>query len=998
MKTVKGFVTVGFLLLVIFIFPSMVIPQSNEIFYIRIHPDEKEDIQKLDDLDLDFAYKGLKKHADAFVTLAQLEIIQAHGFHVEHLRSLKKENLYDDEYHTYEEMVAELDSLSNLFPNITEVYQIGVSQQYQIPIYAIKISDNAHLDENEFTLNYDGVHHAREPMGLESCMVLMNHLLNNYGTDPQITEIVNQCEIWIIPILNTEGYKYLVENDLSSPWWRKNQRDNNNNGQFDSSNDGVDLNRNYDYKFTNGGSSDISSWTYRGPSPFSENEIQAKRDLALRERFLCSITYHSYAEEIYYYRGVNGNTIPETPIIDAIVDSVANRIPNLARTGFYEPGGSTSSTNMSYPWMFVVAGAYEYLIETGIQFIPSGAVGLQVAQDNLKGAMYLLEKTISGPGIKGNVVDAITGDPIEAVVKIKEYFRNGLTPRKSEATFGRFHRFANPGTYTLEVFAIGYASKTINNVVVNAQGWTDVQIPLNWGGTPVVNSYFIDDDTIGVSIGNGDGFANINEKIELQIELKNAGRADLNDISAKLVSLNPYAKVIASDQSFGGIEQDSTVVSTGEFVIEVDYRCSDGFELPFKLQISTGGVINWEEEFTIPVRAPVLDYQYVLVHDSLGNKNGALEPGETVDLEIVLINNGHMDASVIHSIFTPIGGNFDFYEKVDTCDVIKIGQQNSVFFTVKLSESAPNPYLAQLKLTVVSTEKYYRSQTFVLTCVAGFFDNMEFGENGWWSEVRGNPTNTHNDWQYGSPFGDAGGQDPSSAFSGQNCWANDLGGEGWNGYYQNNVNIYLHSPLINCSNYNNVGLKFMRWLNVRNGDLAEVLVNGQFVWNNNNLVIYDNKWIEQEFDISSIADGKDSVVVSFHLKSNSSSYAGGWTIDDVLVKDQFVTFVPLFADDQVPQRFELLQNFPNPFNSETTLQYQLPKPGDVKLRIFNVMGQEVSRLVNKSQKSGKYTIVWNGKDKYKSDVATGIYFVKFEVTNDNDGFKHSQVQKIMLVR
>jgi hypothetical protein len=989
----------------VFIF-LLIIYNCNEIFcqqreklYIRIHPTVKEDIQKLDDLDLDYAYKGLKKHADAFVSQPQLEIIRNRGFEIEYLQSLNKANLYDAGYHTYEEMVAELDSLSQLFPNITEVFQIGVSQQTQIPIYAIKISDNAHLDENEFTINYDGMHHAREPMGLETCLLLVNHLLNNYGVDPQIREIVDNCEIWVTPILNTEGYKYLVDNDLRSPWWRKNQRDNNNNGQFDPDFDGVDLNRNYDYKFGVGGSGDISSWTYRGSFPFSESEIQAKRDLALRERFLCSITYHSYAEEIYYYRGVNGNTIPETPIIDTIVDSMANRIPNWSRTGYYEPGGSTSSTNMSYPWMFVVAGTYEYLIELGTgPHIPEYSVAHKIAQDNLKGAMFLLEKTIAGPGIKGNVVDAVTGAPIEANIKIEEYFRDGLTPRKSEVGFGRFHRFAEPGSYTLEVVATGYAPKTIQNVVVNVGNWTDVQIALDYGGTPVVNSYFVDDDTIGVSVGNSDGFANINEKIELQIELKNIGRADLADISAKLISLSSLATIIDGDKDFGNIPIDSVAISTGKFAIEVDYRCADGYELPFNLEISNNNIVFWKEEISVPVRAPVLDYQYVIVHDSLGNNNGALEPGETADLEIVLANNGHMDASVIHSIFSPIGGNFDYFDRRDTCDVLKIGQHNSVVFTVKLSESAPDPYIAQLKLSVVSMEKYYRSQTFLLVCVAGFFDNMEFGENSWWSEFRNNPSNTHNDWQYGAPFGDAGGQDPSSTYSGKNCWANDLGGEGWNGYYQHNVDIYLHSPVINCGLYSDVGLKFMRWLNIRNGDLAEVLVNDQPVWDNNNLAIYDKKWTNQVLNIANIADGNDSVVVSFRLKSNGSSYAGGWTIDDVLVKDQLVTLVPSSENERNPQKFELFQNYPNPFNSETTLNYNLPENGNVKIRIFNIIGQEINRLVDQKQKSGSYTIVWNGKDYLKRDVSSGIYFVKFDVTTEKKDFNHNQIKKIMLVR
>lgn len=242
--------------------------QQHQKVLIRIKPGQENDLKKLNDLDLDYATEGISDSIDVIVDENQLEMIKNRGFQYDLLPAINKANLYDPEYHTYEEMKQELDSLHRVYPDITSIHQIGESQKYRIPIWAIKISDHADTDEDEFTVLYDGLHHAREPIGLASCMVLINHLLSNYGNDPNITAMVDNIEIWIIPIINTEGYKYLVDNDLSSPWWRKNQRDNNQNNRFDPDIDGVDLNRNYDYKFTSGGSSDFSSWVYRGPYAF----------------------------------------------------------------------------------------------------------------------------------------------------------------------------------------------------------------------------------------------------------------------------------------------------------------------------------------------------------------------------------------------------------------------------------------------------------------------------------------------------------------------------------------------------------------------------------------------------------------------------------------------------------------------------------------------------------------------------------------------------------
>ncbi|MCU0645627.1 MAG: hypothetical protein MUC94_15395 [bacterium] len=512
--------------------------QQHQKMLIRVKPGQENDLNKLNDLDLDYATEGISEFLDVIVDEHQLEAIQKRGFQYDLLPSINKANLYDPEYHTYEETKQELDSLHLAYPDITSIHQVGVSQRYRIPIWAMKISDHADTDEDEFTVLYDGLHHAREPIGLASCMVLINYLLSNYGTDPNITAMVDNIEIWIIPIINTEGYKYLVDNDLSSPWWRKNQRDNNENNRFDPDVDGVDLNRNYDYKFTSGGSADFGSWIYRGPYPFSESEIAAKRDLAFRERFLCSLSYHSYGEVIYYMRGLENSTLPETPLLDGFASAVASRIKRLNRAGTYSYSGDLSSANMSYPWMFAVAGTYEILIETCTEFIPSGRIGLQVANDNLPGAMYLLEKTMAGPGIVGHVRDAITGKFIEAEVKIIEYDRASMTPRKSEAKYGRFNRFAAAGTYTLEVRAIGYKTKTISNVMVGQTGWTDVEIPMEWGPLVAFDALIIDDDATGFSKGNGDGIANINETIELSVKLKNIGGDVAENVSATLKSMH----------------------------------------------------------------------------------------------------------------------------------------------------------------------------------------------------------------------------------------------------------------------------------------------------------------------------------------------------------------------------------------------------------------------------------------------------------------------------
>jgi flagellar hook assembly protein FlgD len=88
----------------------------------------------------------------------------------------------------------------------------------------------------------------------------------------------------------------------------------------------------------------------------------------------------------------------------------------------------------------------------------------------------------------------------------------------------------------------------------------------------------------------------------------------------------------------------------------------------------------------------------------------------------------------------------------------------------------------------------------------------------------------------------------------------------------------------------------------------------------------------------------------------------------------------------IPKRFVLNENYPNPFNPITTIKYQIPKNGNVRLAIYNIIGQEVITLVNSEQWAGKYSVRWNGTNQYGSQVATGTYFYVLK-TNNNQSIK-----------
>lgn len=94
---------------------------------------------------------------------------------------------------------------------------------------------------------------------------------------------------------------------------------------------------------------------------------------------------------------------------------------------------------------------------------------------------------------------------------------------------------------------------------------------------------------------------------------------------------------------------------------------------------------------------------------------------------------------------------------------------------------------------------------------------------------------------------------------------------------------------------------------------------------------------------------------------------------------------------EIPEIFDLAQSYPNPFNAQCIIKYQLPKNCFVTLKIYNIHGQEVATLVRSDKKAGYYSVTWNGRDKNSAIAANGIYFYILET----DGFKMTKKMTLL---
>lgn len=295
-------------------------------------------------------------------------------------------------YHTYSEVETELHALSQNHPEIASVTTIGQSVQ-QRELWAIKISDNVGQDEDEPVVVFLGAHHAREWISVDVPFLIANYLIESYATDTEIARLVDNAEIWIVPMVNPDGHQYSV---LTDRLWRKNRR-NNGDGSY-----GVDLNRNYSYQWGGPGSSgDTFSETYRGPSPFSEPESQAVRDFLQQVTPKALISYHNYSQLILYPWGFTNSPAPDKALLDNLAVAMAHKIRAVHGVS-YRPGQASTlylASGDTTDWLYALLSAPSYTIELRPSgFIPGFELPEEEIQptfeENLPAALFLIDWAI----------------------------------------------------------------------------------------------------------------------------------------------------------------------------------------------------------------------------------------------------------------------------------------------------------------------------------------------------------------------------------------------------------------------------------------------------------------------------------------------------------------------------------------------------------------------------------------------------------------------------
>ncbi|RQW08329.1 MAG: hypothetical protein EH225_00385, partial [Calditrichaeota bacterium] len=667
---------------------------------IKVRIETENEFRELADLRLNVDYMD-RNTATLYVVPEELQKLQSMGYITEILiSSMEKhsqEILNNPEfaiYHDYYTTLTLVDSLLAAYPQLISKHIYGYSLLNR-ELYAVKISDNVAVDENEPEVSFDGGHHGDEIMGAEVLILFMKELCTAYGNDPQITRLVNSREIWIYPFINPDGRMSMSRYN----------------------NAGVDVNRDWGYM-----------WDLESPAPFSQPESRAGRDWINDHQFVISQTNHGGTESISYPWSYRPNQCPDHYPIDFLAagySAISGYVPTLpyfqGYNGMYPINGSAKDA------FYGLMGSVGWTMEVSLQKQPSAAYIPQYYNWNRPSMLYLLE--MAGKGITGTVKDDGTGDAVSAIVWIRDS-GGQYWPVYSDPTVGDFHKFVLPGTYTVKVTANGYQSATFTNVTVLDTGATLVDFQLqpqtgtyayrvvmsripgnNYNDEGLTHAALAGPDNINYSLGRSGYIV-----LDMGETISDFSGDDFRIIEG---DISPESYTVYISNSWKG-PWSLVGMGTGTMAFDLQGTGLNQFRY-IRLEddgdgsasvADAGFDLDAVEGRLIPDTGPFIMATDYFIQDSTTNGNQTLECGETALIQLTLENMGVDGAS---NVWTVIRSG-SAYLTVDY-DSLAAGSipsgQNILILPVSISASPGTPHnsLQNIMIDIYADGSYHWHHT-----------------------------------------------------------------------------------------------------------------------------------------------------------------------------------------------------------------------------------------------------------------------------------------------
>ncbi len=351
-----------------------------------------------------------------------------------------------DRYPTHDVYKQMMQNFATNYPNICKLDTIGFSQNNR-PILVVKISDNADVEENEPQFFYTGQMHGDEIVDYIMFLRLIDYLTTNYGTDTQVTNLINNIEIWINPLSNPDGTYHGGDNNVSNAsrylanW--------------------VDPNRNFSDP-EDGQHPDGNAWA---------TETILMMDFADNHRFVMSANTHSGAEVVNYPWDTWAKLHADDDWWQYVSREYADTV-HINSPSTYFDGFNNGITN-GYQWYTISGGRQDYMnyYKHCREFTLELSNAKLLSSDELpahwdynrQAMLNYMQECLYG--ITGTVTDAYTGEPVVAKVEIDNHDKDSSCVY-SNSFFGSYYRPIYQGTYSLTFSAPNYHDCHVSNVTV----------------------------------------------------------------------------------------------------------------------------------------------------------------------------------------------------------------------------------------------------------------------------------------------------------------------------------------------------------------------------------------------------------------------------------------------------------------------------------------------------------------------------------------------------
>ncbi len=437
--------------------------ENNTAIYVKITNVTPNQFIILQSRNIDIENVIMKNEVYAYVSKTEYNQLAALGYQIEAIPDPAK--IYADSlwlatqfsanpldaYHTFEELTTEMQQLIQQYPEICWLESIGKSLRGK-DLWIMKITDNVTIEEYEPEFKYISSMHGDEPVGMEICIYLIRYLLENYRVDPRITRIVDETEIWIMPLMNPDGY-------IARQRWNFN---------------GVDLNRNFPDRI-------------RDPFNISdgrEPETQAVMNFSSDHSFILSANFHTGALVANYpYDGNStGRSVYTVCPDDLLFIELAKTYSSHNVPMWNSPYFTFGITNGAdwyviyggmQDWSYVWMGCNEITIELSDNKWPNASYLPSFWEDNREAMLNYIEAIHWG--VRGVISDALTGKPLAATIEVE-----GIDHKVySDPDRGDYYRMLLPGMYKFRFSADDYISQEFDSVVVLQDFITYRDVQLN---------------------------------------------------------------------------------------------------------------------------------------------------------------------------------------------------------------------------------------------------------------------------------------------------------------------------------------------------------------------------------------------------------------------------------------------------------------------------------------------------------------------------------------